>query len=81
MNATTAQRDLAEKAFANYDFGSDSIDGYDGWRDDGDGSLTRVFYLLAEEDEDDEEAESSREVFIVRFSADGSSVAEAFVRE
>ena len=79
MNATTAQRELAEKAFANYDFGG-FIDDYDGWRDDGEGELMRVFYLIAEEDEDDEEAESSREVFIVRFSADGSAVAEAFVR-
>jgi len=74
MNATDAQRKLADKAFADYDFEGDIVAARNGWRDEGDGELSQVFFVVA-----DPNAESNREVFVVRFSADGSSVAEAFV--
>ena len=74
MNATAAQRELADKAFYDYDFG-DLVAAANGWRDEGDGELSQVFFLAA-----DPNAESDREVFIVRFTPDGSAVAEAFVR-
>ena len=74
MNSTAIQRGLADKAFAAYDFGDDIVEDYDEWSDEGDGELSRVFYLV------EDEGDTRREVFIVRFSADGSAVAEAFMR-